>query len=63
MLICLQSYSRKFEYNQLAPDERAKPHLYALDKNDNPWSPGWVTINLKMNYRLTNGPGYLWWDR
>jgi hemoglobin/transferrin/lactoferrin receptor protein len=44
-------YSRKYKYDQLAPDERDKPHLYALDENGNPWSPGWMTMNLRMNYR------------
>jgi hemoglobin/transferrin/lactoferrin receptor protein len=48
-------YSRKFVYSQLAPDERDKPHLYVLDENGNPWSPGWMTINLRMNYRLSKG--------
>ncbi len=47
-------YSREFKYTQLAPDEREKPHLYALDENGNPWSPGWMTINLRVNYKPIN---------
>lgn len=46
-------YSGKFNYNQLAPDEQAKPHIYLPDENGNPYSPSWWTLNLKSNYKLT----------
>jgi hemoglobin/transferrin/lactoferrin receptor protein len=46
-------YNRKFEYEQLAPDEQDKPHLYATDENGNPWSPGWWTLNLNWNYNFS----------
>ncbi|MDO9340782.1 MAG: TonB-dependent receptor, partial [Bacteroidales bacterium] len=42
--------SRKFE--KMAPTEIEKPYLYATDKNGNPWSPGWVTFNLKVSYNV-----------
>jgi hemoglobin/transferrin/lactoferrin receptor protein len=48
-------YNRKIEYRQLARDEREKPHLYALDEKGNPWSPGWTTLNLRINYRIIPG--------
>lgn len=47
-------YSGKFNYNQLAPDEQAKPHIYLPDENGNPYSPSWWTLNLKSNYKLTH---------
>jgi len=46
-------FNGKFDYEQLAPDEQDKPHLYATDKDGNPWSPGWWTLNLKGNYQLS----------
>jgi hemoglobin/transferrin/lactoferrin receptor protein len=42
--------SRKFE--KMAPTEIEKPYLYAADKNGNPWSPGWFTVNLKVSYNI-----------
>ncbi len=44
-------YSGKFDYEQLAPSEQDKPHLYAIDENGNPWSPSWWTLNLKSRYQ------------
>jgi len=45
-------YSGKFDFEQLAPDEQSKPHIYVPDENGNPYSPSWWTLNLKMNYKL-----------
>lgn len=45
-------YSGKLAYNQLAPDEQEKPHIYLPDENGNPYSPSWFTLNLKTNYKL-----------
>ncbi|RIH62987.1 TonB-dependent receptor [Mariniphaga sediminis] len=47
-------YSGKFDFEQLAPDEQEKPHLYAADENGKPWSPGWWTLNVKMNWRMSD---------
>lgn len=46
-------YNDKLRFEQLAPDEQDKPHLYATDENGNPWSPGWWTINWKGNYKFS----------
>lgn len=43
---------RKFE--DLAKDEQGKTEIYALDENGNPYSPSWITFNLKGTYRLTD---------
>jgi len=44
------NYSGKLDFDELAPDEQNKPHLYLPDKNGNPYSPGWWTLNLKSSY-------------
>ncbi|MEN8116683.1 MAG: TonB-dependent receptor [Bacteroidota bacterium] len=45
-------YSGKFDFDQLAPDEQDKSHLYIPDENGNPYSPAWWTMNLKTNFKL-----------
>jgi hemoglobin/transferrin/lactoferrin receptor protein len=36
----------KISYHRLAPEEREKPYLYIPDRNGNPYSPAWWTLNL-----------------
>ena len=36
----------------LAPSEQAKTFIYAKDKNGNPYSPSWYTLNIKTSYQL-----------
>jgi len=48
------NYNGAKKYEKMAPSEIEKPYLYASDKNGNPWSPGWITFNFKMSYRLLN---------
>jgi len=45
-------FSDGFDYEQLAPDEQKKPHIYVPDENGMPYSPSWWTLNLKSNYKL-----------
>lgn len=45
-------YSGSLQFEELAPDEQAKPHLYLPDELGNPYSPGWWTLNLKCNYKI-----------
>ncbi|WP_167615533.1 TonB-dependent receptor plug domain-containing protein [Maribellus sediminis] len=47
------NYNGKLDYDELAPDEQDKAHLYLPDENGNPYSPSWWTINLKSNYKLS----------
>ncbi|MDD3568077.1 MAG: TonB-dependent receptor, partial [Bacteroidales bacterium] len=44
-------YSGEVSYENLALEERGKPHIYAQDEDGNPYSPAWHTINLGGNYR------------
>ncbi len=48
------NYNNELSFNQLAPSEKEKDYIYALDANGNPYSPAWYTINLRTQYQLTN---------
>ncbi|HHS13320.1 MAG TPA: TonB-dependent receptor [bacterium] len=45
-------YNGEISYENLAPEERNKPHLYAADRCGNPYSPGWWTLNFKCTVRV-----------
>jgi hemoglobin/transferrin/lactoferrin receptor protein len=45
-------YQGEISFDEMPPSERAKAHLYAMDSNGNPFSPGWITLNLKTLYQL-----------
>lgn len=45
-------YSGNYDFEELAPSEQDKPHLYAIDQRGNPWSPAWWTLNIKSNYQF-----------
>ncbi len=46
-------YNNELSFNQLAPSERAKDFIYALDENGNPYSPAWYTLNLRTQYQIS----------
>ncbi|MEJ6792435.1 MAG: TonB-dependent receptor [Lacinutrix sp.] len=46
------NYNGELSFNQLAPSERSKSYLYALDSNGDPYSPSWYTLNFRMQYQL-----------
>ncbi len=47
------NFNSEISYNNLAESERAKPYLYALDKDGNPYSPSWTTYNFRSKYLLS----------
>lgn len=47
-------YNGEIAYEDLAPEEREKTYMYASDENGNPYSPAWMTFNLKLRCRLTD---------
>lgn len=47
-------YNNTLAFNKLAPSERGKAYLYALDSNGNPYSPSWYTLNFRTQYQLNN---------
>ncbi len=46
------SYSGGLSYEQLAREERHKPHIYAIDSNGNPYAAAWYTVNIKSQYQI-----------
>ncbi|WP_018478909.1 TonB-dependent receptor [Pontibacter roseus] len=46
-------YNGAIRNKDLAPEEQEKAYLYAADENGKPYSPSWVTLNLKVQYQLT----------
>jgi len=47
-------YNGKFDFEDLAPIEQNKDFLYAKDKNGNPYSPSWYTLNFGAQYQISN---------
>lgn len=45
-------YNGKVSFGKLADSERSKKEMYATDKNNNPYSPAWWTLNYRIRYRL-----------
>ena len=45
-------YNAPVASSKLAPSEKAKTDIYAVDPSGNPYAPGWHTINLKASYQL-----------
>jgi hemoglobin/transferrin/lactoferrin receptor protein len=41
-------------YKNLPVEEQGKDYMYAVDKNGNPYSPGWYTLNFKIMYQITD---------
>lgn len=48
-------YNGEIEYSELAPSEQGKEYLYAVDKNGNPYSPEWYTLNFTTRYEMGKG--------
>jgi len=47
-------FNNELSFNQLAPSEADKDYLYALDKNGNPYSPAWHTLNFRSQYQFNS---------
>lgn len=47
-------YATQMEFIDLPLEERGKPELYAADLNGNPYSPSWITLNIKGRYSLSD---------
>jgi len=45
-------YNGELSFNQLAPSEIEKTYIYAKDKNGNPYSPSWYTLNFRSQYQI-----------
>jgi len=51
-------YNGEISYDNLAPSERSKTHMYATDENGNPFSPYWWTLNLKSSWQINKNIGF-----
>jgi hemoglobin/transferrin/lactoferrin receptor protein len=47
------AYNSKISNSELAPEEQGKSYIYAIDKNGKPYSPSWMTLNLKTLLTIT----------
>lgn len=47
------NYSGGLSFEELAPDERGKTHLYAIDSHGNPYSAPWYTLNLRTKFQVS----------
>jgi len=48
------NYNGELSFLDLAPSEKNKEFLYALDENGNPYSPSWYTLNFRTQYQLNS---------
>ncbi|NAS31177.1 TonB-dependent receptor [Flavobacteriaceae bacterium R38] len=48
------NYSGEIPFDDLAPSERNKPVLFAIDENGNPFAASWYTLNLRSQYKFNN---------
>lgn len=46
-------FNGKIDFEDLAPEEREKPEMYATNSAGLPYSPSWWTLNLKAGYQLS----------
>lgn len=46
-------FNSELSFAQLAPSEIDKAYIYASDKNGNPYSPSWYTLNFRSQYEIT----------
>jgi hemoglobin/transferrin/lactoferrin receptor protein len=49
-------YNGEISAEELAPSERDKGYLYAIDEDGNPYAPEWYTLNFASQYQL----GKMW---
>ena len=45
-------FNGEISAEDLAPSERDKAYLYALDENGDPYAPAWYTLNFSSQYQL-----------
>ncbi|GJQ63736.1 MAG: hypothetical protein SCALA702_27890 [Melioribacteraceae bacterium] len=47
-------YNGEVSFEDLPDGEKSKDYIYAADENGNPYSPAWITLNLKADYQLSD---------
>ncbi|MDT0606518.1 TonB-dependent receptor [Croceitalea rosinachiae] len=48
------NYNEEIAFEDLALSEQSKDFIYASDKNGNPFSPSWYTLNFRSQYQISN---------
>lgn len=46
------NYNGERTFENLAPSQQARPHLYASDENGNPYAPAWYTLNCRASFAI-----------
>jgi hemoglobin/transferrin/lactoferrin receptor protein len=46
-------YNGPIKFKDMPPSEISKPYMYAADNDENPWSPGWYTINFRVSFSFS----------
>ncbi len=47
------NYQGTRTYEDMPFEERGKTEIYAADENGNPYAPGWITLNFKAMYHIS----------
>ena len=50
-------YNNELSFNQLSPSVAS--YLFAQDKNGNPYSPSWHTLNLRAQYKISKAATFI----
>jgi len=45
-------YNSEMSFYKLAPSEKEKDYIYALNEQGQPYSPSWFTLNFRVQYQL-----------
>lgn len=56
--LCVEAYTAfqaECDAASMPEEEKDKTEIYALDSNGNAYSPGWMTLNLRVSYKLLKG--------
>jgi len=46
------TYNGQVSFENMPEEEKGKDYIYATDKNGNPYSPSWYTLNFKTQYDI-----------
>ncbi|KAA3641054.1 MAG: TonB-dependent receptor [Bacteroidetes bacterium] len=47
------NYQGTRAYDDMPFEEKGKTEIYAADENGNPYAPGWITLNFKAMYQIS----------
>lgn len=47
-------YSGEKGFNNMPEGQKKKTYMYAIDKNGNPYSPAWYSLNFKAMYKVSD---------